>query len=104
MAGIDKRGRRPLKTAGHGWCASLLAIDTADVVRGAEDDVRAMGRRIRIVRLDLGMPLIQVAEKANVSPGWLSKLERGLKGDVSMLRVLSVCSVLGVSIEGLMYG
>ncbi|MBZ8177990.1 helix-turn-helix domain-containing protein [Corynebacterium poyangense] len=57
----------------------------------------ALGEALRSFRNDRAITLRELAEKACVSPGYLSELERGRK-EVSSELLASVCHALEVSV------
>lgn len=58
----------------------------------------ALGATLRECRRTATMTLRDLAERANVSPGYLSELERGRK-EVSSELLAAVCHALGVSVS-----
>jgi transcriptional regulator with XRE-family HTH domain len=58
-------------------------------------DTAEIGRRLRQVRLNVGLSLTGVAEQTGLTKGFLSQLERG-ETSVSIANLLRICSVLGV--------
>ena len=58
----------------------------------------ALGATLRGFREDAHLTLRQLAVQANVSPGYLSELERGRK-EVSSELLASVCEALGVRVS-----
>jgi transcriptional regulator with XRE-family HTH domain len=61
-----------------------------------------IGGRIRHVRIQRGLTLEQLAEKAEISKSFLWDVEQG--SDISGERLLRVANVLGASLEYLMRG
>lgn len=57
----------------------------------------ALGATLREYRGESGFTLRELAALANVSPGYLSELERGRK-EVSSELLASVCHAMGVSV------
>lgn len=57
----------------------------------------ALGATLRDTRSQSGFTLRELAQLANVSPGYLSELERGRK-EVSSELLASVCYAMGVSV------
>ncbi|WP_442874974.1 helix-turn-helix domain-containing protein [Corynebacterium sp. UMB9976] len=57
----------------------------------------ALGATLRDTRLQTGFTLRELAKLANVSPGYLSELERGRK-EVSSELLASVCHAMGISV------
>ena len=62
-----------------------------------------VGDSIRNRRLELGMTQEQLAEKAQISKGFISDLETGTRG-VSANYLLEISQALGVSLDYLMKG
>jgi transcriptional regulator with XRE-family HTH domain len=60
----------------------------------------AVGRELRDERLRLGERIADVAERAGVSPQYLSELERGRK-DASSEMLAAVSGALGLSVHEL---
>jgi transcriptional regulator with XRE-family HTH domain len=73
-------------------------MPTHDAQKFIDEAATPIGERIKALRLDRGLTLSEVAERASVSTSNLSKIERG---DVSPSFdiVMRVCSGLGVAIE-----
>jgi transcriptional regulator with XRE-family HTH domain len=61
-----------------------------------------VGERIRHVRIQKGLTLEQLADKAEISKSFLWDVERG--SDISGERLLRVANVLGASLDYLMRG
>ena len=62
-----------------------------------------LGRRLRAVREGQGRRLIDVAERAGISPQYLSEIERGRKEPSSEM-IAAVTGALGVDLAGLLIG
>ena len=62
-----------------------------------------IGERIKKSREQVKMTQEKLAEKVNVSPQYISDLERGVVG-VSIPTLKSLCIVLGVSSDSLLFG
>lgn len=62
-----------------------------------------LGQNIRIVRDEACMTQEQFAEAIDVSPQYISDLERGLVG-VSVTTLKRICTVLGVSSDRILFG
>lgn len=60
-----------------------------------------IARRIRALRKARGMSLQQLAERADISPGYLSEVERGLS-EVSGVKLARMAEQLGVSTDHLL--
>src|SRR5690349_23020313 len=61
---------------------------------------REIGRRLREARLGTGLTLAEVAAKASVSEGFLSKLERG-QAAASIANLIQLAEVLGLGLHEL---
>jgi transcriptional regulator with XRE-family HTH domain len=61
---------------------------------------REIGRRLREARLGTGLTLAEVAAKAGVSEGFLSKLERG-QAAASIANLIQLAEVLGLGLHEL---
>lgn len=59
------------------------------------------GSRLRARRTDLRRTLGEVAERAGISPQYLSEVERGLK-DPSSEMLSSICGALGIDLADLL--
>lgn len=59
------------------------------------------GSRLRARRTDLGRTLGEVAERAGISPQYLSEVERGRK-DPSSEMLSSICGALGIDLADLL--
>ena len=59
------------------------------------------GTRLRARRTELGRTLGEVAERAGISPQYLSEVERGLK-DPSSEMLSSICGALGIDLADLL--
>ncbi|WIM69040.1 helix-turn-helix transcriptional regulator [Corynebacterium breve] len=57
----------------------------------------ALGLSLRAFRADKGVTLRELAQRARVSPGYLSELERGRK-EVSSELLAAVCNALGTTV------
>ena len=62
-----------------------------------------IGERIKKAREQIKMTQEKLAEKVNVSPQYISDLERGVVG-VSIPTLKSICLVLGVTSDSLLFG
>jgi transcriptional regulator with XRE-family HTH domain len=62
-----------------------------------------LGRRLRAVREDHGDRLIDVAERAGISPQYLSEIERGRKEPSSEM-IAAVSGALGIELGRLLGG
>ena len=62
-----------------------------------------LGRRLRATREVQGRRLIDVAERAGISPQYLSEIERGRKEPSSEM-IAAVCGALGMSLIRLVGG
>lgn len=62
-----------------------------------------IGERIKKAREQIKMTQEKLAEKVNVSPQYISDLERGVVG-VSIPTLKCICIVLGVSSDSLLFG
>jgi len=73
-------------------------MQSHDPQKFADEATTPIGERVKALRLDRGLTLSEVAERASVSTSNLSKIERG---DVSPSFdiVMRICSGLGVAIE-----
>jgi transcriptional regulator with XRE-family HTH domain len=60
----------------------------------------ALGRRLRVLRLERGEKLIDTASRAGMSPQYLSEVERGLK-DPSSEMIAAMAGALDVTLIGL---
>ncbi|MEC1759875.1 helix-turn-helix domain-containing protein [Schinkia azotoformans] len=63
---------------------------------GLSDD---FGRLIKEYRLKKGYSLAQLEDLARVSPSYVSRIERGLRSQVSFPKVLRICFTLGIPYE-----
>jgi len=75
-------------------------IDPMDKV---EQTAREVGRRLRSARLGAGLTLADVAGRAGVSEGFLSKLERG-HSNASIANLLQLTDVVGLGLDELFGG
>ena len=64
-------------------------------------DYRAIGKRIRIYRHNTGITQELLAEKINVSPPYISRIETG-SASPSLQTLIDICNVLDVTIDDLM--
>ena len=66
-------------------------------------DYKAMGKRIRIKRLQMGLTQEQLAEKADISTSHVGEVERGTS--ICSLKVLvSIANVLELNLDTLVKG
>ncbi|RJQ75496.1 XRE family transcriptional regulator [Pseudonocardiaceae bacterium YIM PH 21723] len=63
----------------------------------------ALGRRLRATREDQGGRLVDIAERAGISPQYLSEIERGRKEPSSEM-IAAVTGALGVDLADLLIG
>lgn len=68
-----------------------------------EQTARDIGRRLRSARLGAGLTLADVANRAGVSEGFLSKLERG-HSNASIANLLQLTDVVGLGLDELFGG
>jgi DNA-binding XRE family transcriptional regulator len=61
----------------------------------------ALGRSLRAIREEQGGRLIDIAERAGISPQYLSEIERGRKEPSSEM-IAAVTGALGVDLPGLL--
>lgn len=78
-----------------------VAIDPVLTGQDPSGMIRAVGSKIRLQRKALGMSLDQLAQKAGVSTGLISSLERGL-GNPSFNALVMVAHSLGLPIAALL--
>ncbi|CCH32054.1 helix-turn-helix transcriptional regulator [Actinosynnema sp. NPDC047251] len=62
-----------------------------------------LGRSLRSTREEQGGRLVDVAERAGISPQYLSEIERGLKEPSSEM-IAAVAGALGLDLAGLLVG
>jgi transcriptional regulator with XRE-family HTH domain len=62
-----------------------------------------LGRSLRAIREDRGGRLVDIAERAGISPQYLSEIERGRKEPSSEM-IAAVTGALGVDLAGLLIG
>src|SRR5579871_4003086 len=63
----------------------------------------ALGSRLRELRAERGETLAQTAERAGISPQYLSEIERGRK-EASSEMIAALAGALGVTVADLMAG
>lgn len=63
----------------------------------------ALGRSLRTTREEQGARLVDVAERAGISPQYLSEIERGRKEPSSEM-IAAVTGALGVDLDDLLIG
>ncbi|BDX34675.1 hypothetical protein TUM20985_52220 [Mycobacterium antarcticum] len=63
----------------------------------------ALGRRLRVTREHQGRRLVDVAERAGISPQYLSEIERGRKEPSSEM-IAAVSGALGIELARLLGG
>jgi transcriptional regulator with XRE-family HTH domain len=63
----------------------------------------ALGRSLRAIREEQGGRLVDIAERAGISPQYLSEIERGRKEPSSEM-IAAVTGALGVGLAGLLVG
>ncbi|MEU3271066.1 helix-turn-helix transcriptional regulator [Saccharomonospora sp. NPDC006951] len=61
----------------------------------------ALGRNLRTTREDQGHRLVDIAERAGISPQYLSEIERGRKEPSSEM-IAAVAGALGLDLAGLL--
>ncbi|MFJ6409449.1 helix-turn-helix domain-containing protein [Streptomyces hydrogenans] len=79
----------------------MMSIGDSGAAGGADRGATALeastGARLRRIRLGRGLSLTEVAQRAEVTKGFLSQLERGLTS-VSVPTLLRVCEVLRIGV------
>lgn len=65
-------------------------------------DYQAIGKRIRIYRRSAGVTQELLAEKINVSPPYISRIETG-SASPSLQTLVDICNALDVTIDDLMH-
>lgn len=63
-----------------------------------------MGSRIHRLRLDKGLSLSELADKADVAKSYLSNVERNIQSNPSIQFIEKMADALEVSIHALLYG
>lgn len=66
-------------------------------------DVKAVGRRVRAVRLERGLTSERLAEAADTSSQFLSKIEKG-EQQMTIGKFAKLAGALGVSADYLLFG
>lgn len=66
-----------------------------------EELLRRMGERVRQARLAHNMTQVELAEKIDVSPAFMSIIERGTKG-MNVRTFITLCEALDVSADWLL--
>jgi XRE family transcriptional regulator of biofilm formation len=56
-----------------------------------------IGKRIQELRIEKGLSLSELADKAGIAKSYLSSIERDIQGNPSIQVLEKVCSVLGIS-------
>lgn len=69
----------------------------------AHASVEIDGARLRQMRKEAGLHLVQLAEKVGVSFGYLSAIERGAKRTVSPARYITICDALDLQDRTALY-
>lgn len=62
-----------------------------------------LGRSLRAAREEQGVRLVDIAERAGISPQYLSEIERGRKEPSSEM-IAAVAGALGIDLAGLLAG
>ena len=68
-----------------------------------ELDYKAIGKRIRIARINNELTQEELAEKVNISPTHLSNIERGVRTS-SLDTIVTLVELLDVSIDYIIFG
>ncbi|SEU23945.1 Transcriptional regulator, contains XRE-family HTH domain [Paenibacillus sp. NFR01] len=63
-----------------------------------------MGSRIHQLRLEKGLSLSELADKADVAKSYLSNVERNIQSNPSIQFIEKIADALQVSIHALLYG
>ncbi len=66
-----------------------------------ELDYKAIGKRIKIARINANMTQEQLCEKANVSPSHMSNIETGTT-KVSLTMIVGIANALSVTVDDLL--
>jgi len=64
-------------------------------------DYLSIGKRIRVNRHNVGMTQETLAEKVNVSPPYISRIENG-SSSPSLQTLVDICNALNITIDDLM--
>jgi transcriptional regulator with XRE-family HTH domain len=85
--------------------ADILDFHRPRVTAKAQDPLwrEALGRTLRATREEQGDRLVDVAERAGISPQYLSEIERGRKEPSSEM-IAAVTGALGVELADLLTG
>lgn len=63
-----------------------------------------MGQRIQQLRLEKGLSLSELADRADVAKSYLSNVERNIQSNPSIQFIEKIADALQVSINALLYG
>jgi XRE family transcriptional regulator, master regulator for biofilm formation len=63
-----------------------------------------IGERVKKYRLEKGLSLSELAERAGVAKSYLSSIERSIQTNPSIQFLEKVSAVLGISVEALLQG
>ncbi|WP_410513216.1 helix-turn-helix domain-containing protein [Paenibacillus sp. BR2-3] len=63
-----------------------------------------LGQRIHQLRLDKGLSLSELADKANVAKSYLSNVERNIQSNPSIQFLEKIAGALEISMQDLLYG
>ncbi|MBM7568003.1 helix-turn-helix domain-containing protein [Paenibacillus sacheonensis] len=66
--------------------------------------IEDIGRRIQQLRMNKGMSLSELAERAEVAKSYVSNVERGLQSNPSIQFLEKVSTALDVTIHAILYG
>lgn len=64
-------------------------------------DSKAIGRKIKLYRNKIGITQFQLAEKLDVTPNYISAIERGVT-KVSLTRLDEIAAILNISVTDLL--
>ncbi|WP_248926014.1 helix-turn-helix domain-containing protein [Paenibacillus hamazuiensis] len=62
-----------------------------------------IGKKVKQLRLEQGLSLTELAEKAGVAKSYLSSLEREVQSNPSIHFLEKICAVLGVQLETIIH-
>jgi len=65
------------------------------------NNMRVNGRALRAIRIDQGVTLRSLADRAGISAPYLSRIERGERSDIADVYVTALAQALALPVEAI---
>lgn len=77
----------------------MMVLDNSGDGHAKKGDSRMIGKRVKELRLEKGLTISELAEKAGVAKSYLSSIERDIQSNPSIQFLEKICAVLNVPVE-----